>query len=90
MVNDIINEYNDYSDKKGSSKSALLTLLVIIAIIYYLYSIFFGEYSIGVMLDAKAKKERLLKEYNALQEENQKLQKKHFELIQLTPSEDAF
>ena len=90
MVNDIINEYNDYSDKKSNSKSALLTLLVIVALLYYLYSIFFGEYSIGVMLDAKAKKEKLLQEYNALQEENQKLQKKHFELIQLTPSEDAF
>jgi len=85
-----IDEYNDYSDKESDSKSALLKLIIFIAILLYLYSIFFGEYSLGVMLDAKAKKEKLLQEYNTLQQENQKLQKKHFELIQLTPSEDAF
>ena len=89
-MSNIIDEYNDYSDKESDSKSALLKLVIFIAVILYLYSIFFGEYSLGVMLDAKAKKEQLQNEYNKLQQENQKLQKKHFELIQLTPSEDAF
>ncbi len=89
-MSNTINEYNDYSDRESDSKSALLKLVIFIAIILYLYSIFFGEYSLGVMLDAKAKKEQLQQEYNTLQQENQKLQKKHFELIQLTPSEDAF
>jgi len=75
-------------EPKGGS--ALIKLLIFVALIIYFYSIFFGDYSISVLLDAKDKKEELLKEYNKLQNINQKLQKKHFEMIQLTPSEDAF
>ena len=93
MVNNIVENYNDYSrdeTKKKGRYSPLIKLLFFIALLLYLYSILFGEYSIGVMLDAKNKKERLLKEYNTLQSENQKLQKEHFEMIQLTPTEDSF
>ena len=92
LVNNIVENYNDYSadETKKEGSSPLIKLLFFLAILLYLYSILFGEYSIGVMLDAKKKKERLLEEYNTLQSENQKLQKKHFEMIQLTPTEDSF
>jgi len=82
--------YNDYEEKERKPLSLLAIIAIFIAIILYLRSILFGDYSIAVMLDAKSKKEQLTKEYNKLQEENQKLQKQHFEMIQLTPTEDAF
>jgi len=56
----------------------------------YFYSLFFGESAIGVLIDAKDREVKLVQEYNKIQNENQKLQKKHFELIQLTPQEDSF
>jgi len=90
-VNNLIEEdYNDYTEKERKILSLFVKFAMFIALLLYLYSILFGEYSISVLLDAKSKKERLEKEYNALQEKNQKLQKKHFEMIQLTPQEDAF
>jgi len=90
-VNDLVEEnYNDYTEKERKKISLFLKIAIFIAILLYLYSILFGEYSISVLLDAKSKKERLEKEYDALQNQNQKLQKKHFEMIQLTPQEDAF
>lgn len=91
MVNNIAEEnYNNYEEKERSKLSLLFKLIIFIAIVLYLRSILFGEYSISVLLNAKSKKEKLEKEYNALQNQNQKLQKKHFEMIQLTPQEDAF
>jgi len=90
-VNDLVEEnYNDYTEKERKKISLFLKIAIFIAILLYLYSILFGEYSISVLLDAKSKKERLEKEYDTLQNQNQKLQKKHFEMIQLTPQEDAF
>ena len=90
-MNSTIPDYNyKHEDSTKGGSSPLLKLLFFIAIALYLYSIIAGEYSIRVLLDAKHKKERLLDEYNTLQTENQKLQKKHFEMIQLTPTEDAF
>jgi len=90
-VNSILGD-SEYQDKQSRKKffSPLLKLIFFIALLAYIYSILFGEYSINVMLDAKKKKEHLLQEYNTLQSENQKLQKEHFEMIQLTPTEDSF
>jgi len=82
--------YSDYKKKERIPLSLIIKIVIFIAIILYLRSILFGDYSIAVLLNAKAKKEQLTKEYNKLQEENQKLQKQHFEMIQLTPDEDAF
>ncbi len=89
LVNKIL-EDSEYQEEQSGKKflSPLLKLLFFVALLLYLYSILFGEYSINVMLDAKKKKEHLLQEYNALQSENQKLQKEHFEMIQLTPTDD--
>ena len=90
-MSDFIEEIEQQSSQTQKGKlTFILWIFGIVATLFYLHSIFFGKYSIGVYLDAKSKKENLLKEYNTLQENNQKLQKKHFEMIQLTPSEDAF
>ena len=90
-MNSILGD-SEYQDGQNSKRgfAPLIKLLFFIVLLVYIYSILFGEYSISVMLDAKKKKEYLLKEYNTLQIENQKLQKKHFEMIQLTPTEDSF
>jgi len=76
--------------KKGFDFSGVIKFVILLIFMGYFYSIFFGESSIGVLLDAKDREAKLVTEYNKLQNENQKLQKKHFELIQLTPQEDSF
>jgi len=84
-----IENYNDYDSPRESFLKPY-HFIVIVFLVFYLYSIFFGSYSIGVLLDVKKRLNTLQQEYTQLQNENQKLQKKHFELIQLTPQEDAF
>ena len=71
-------------------KKFFIYLAGIIALLIYLHSILYGDYSISIYLDDKEKLKNLQKEYNSLQESNQKLQKEHFEMIQLTPDIDAF
>jgi len=78
------------STKREINSSIFLKLSLFIFLILYLYSLFFGESSIGVLQLAKERFNKLNIEYNKIQNENQKLQKKHFELIQLTPEEDTF
>ena len=89
MNNPLEDSCNEYK-KKSNILSFFVKFVISVALFLYLYTILFGEYSIGVLLDAKSKKKRLKKEYNILQDKNQKLQKKHFEMIQLTPQEDTF
>lgn len=67
-----------------------IVIVVTILVLSYFYSMFFGTSSMLVLLDLQDKKEQLDTEYNRLQNENQKLQKKYFELRQLTPDADAF
>lgn len=67
----------------------LVKILIFLAFVSYLYSLFYGESSVSVLLDAKNREAKLMQEYNNIQNENQKLQKKHFELIQLTPDEET-
>jgi cell division protein FtsB len=45
----------------------------------------YGENSLTVLNQLKEKKQGLLEEGKALKNENQKLQKEYFELIQLEP-----
>ncbi len=89
-MSDIVEDINCQNEEQERKRASLLPLILFILAIVYLYSILFGDYSIKVYLNVKNEKEKIVQEYNALQKENQKLQKKHFELIQLTPSEDAF
>ena len=89
--NDLIeNSQIEEITSQNRGPNPYLVIFIAIIVLAYLYSLTFGESSISVMLKAKWKKEELLREYNALQQENQKLQKKHFELIQLSPTKDAF
>ena len=85
-----IEELQKAPAKRRLNVRLLLKLLLIALFISYLYSLFYGESSIGVLQDAKSREAKLKEEYNKIQDENQKLQKKHFELIQLTPEEDDF
>ena len=78
------------SSKRQLNTSLLLKIFITIIFFSYLYSLFYGESSIGVLQAAKEREEQLRAEYNKTQHENQQLQKKHFELIQLTPEEDNF
>jgi cell division protein FtsB len=91
VIGDIL-EIAEAKKRKKEKKdySAFWAIVIAFAILAYFYSLIFGQNSISVMLNAKWKKEELLKEYNKLQTQNQKLQKEHFELIQLTPEQDAF
>jgi len=84
-----IENYNDYDAPKESFIKPYHFVLGLF-FLFYLYSLFFGSYSVGVLLDVKKRLKALNQEYTQLQNENQKLQKRHFELIQLTPKEDAF
>jgi len=78
------------NQEKKLNLKPLLALGAFVLFIAYLYALFFGERSIFVYQDDKKRLEELQKEYNTLQHQNQRLQKKYFELIQLTPDEDAF
>ncbi len=84
-----VENYNDYDSPRESFLKPY-HFIIAVFLLFYLYSIFFGNYSVGVLLDVKKRLATLKTEYMQLQNENQKLQKKHFELIQLTPQEDAF
>ena len=75
---------------KKSREYNIIVIVVTLALLGYFYFLIFGTSSAMVLLDIEAKKEKLDREYNKLQDQNQKLQKKYFELIQLTPDEDLF
>ncbi len=85
-----MNSLENNQEKRKFSFVPLIALGAVIGFILYFYALFFGERSIFVYIDAKNKLQELNNEYNTLQNQNQKLQKKYFELIQLTPDEDAF
>ncbi len=91
------NNHNDLNveeviqkEKREFNYPLFFELALYILILLVLYSLFFGDSSIGVLEDAKDLEAKSTQEYNAIEQENQKLQKKHFELIQLTPQEDSF
>jgi hypothetical protein len=78
------------SNKRGINGSLIFRIILFIILLFYLYSLFFGESSIGVLQDTKDRYNKLNSQYTKILDNNQKLQKKHFELIQLTPQEDSF
>lgn len=84
-----VENFNDY-DSVREKFFKPYHIVVLFFMLFYLYALFFGSYSVGVLVDVKKRLSALQTEYNSLQNENQQLQKKHFELIQLTPKEDAF
>jgi len=92
-----VNNHNDLNldevieqEKRELNISFVISSILYIVIAYLLFQLFFGESSIGVLQSALDREEKSTIEYNKIQQENQKLQKKHFELIQLTPQEDQF
>ena len=77
-------------ERRELNISFVISSILYIVIAYLIFQLFFGESSIGVLQSALDREEKSTIEYNKIQQENQKLQKKHFELIQLTPQEDQF
>ena len=76
--------------KRAFNIKLIVKIIISVFFISTLYSLFFGDSSIGVLQNAQERDLKLKSEYTKIQNENQKLQKKHFELIQLTPEEDSF
>ncbi len=79
-IDEIVN-----SNKEEFNYPLFIHTALYLTIGYLIYSTLFGDSSIGVLQDTKQREKRIVEEYNKLQDANQKLQKKHFELIQLTP-----
>jgi len=67
-----------------SLQSILLILLGIMLFSLYVGVLLFGENSLTVLEKIRKEKSDLLTEKFQLQRENQKLQKKYFELLQIT------
>ena len=77
------------NNPSGGINPYFLVILGIFLVVY-IFNLLFGTNSLFALIETKSRKERLLKEYERLQRENQELQKNYFELIQLTPDTDAF
>jgi len=71
-----------------SLKTILVTLIGILLFGVYMGILLYGENSLSVWTQLKDKKEHLLKEEKELKQQNQKLQKRFFELKQLEPKEE--
>ena len=84
-IDDILGQ----NDNKNRFRPILI-VAIILAVLMYLYALFFGESSLQVYFKTKWKKEELMQDYKILQEQNQKLQKEYFELIQLTPDASLY
>jgi len=67
-----------------SLRSLLLIVAGILLFGLYVGVLLFGENSLEVLNGLKREKAQLLSEKHRLQNENQKLQKKYFELLQIT------
>jgi cell division protein FtsB len=67
-----------------SLRSLLLILIGILLFGLYVGALLFGENSLEVLDDLQREKSQLTLEKNRLQRDNQKLQKRYFELLQIT------
>jgi hypothetical protein len=67
-----------------SLKSLVLIFVGIILFVWYVRILLFGENSLTVLNQLREEKANLLQESQTLKLSNQKLQKKYFELIQLS------
>jgi len=70
-----------------SFKTFLVTALGILLFGIYVGILMYGENSLTVLNQLKAKKQELLQEKRAIKIKNQRLQKEFFELKQLEPKE---
>ncbi len=70
-----------------SIKAVLVTTIVILLFGIYIGILLYGENSLTVLNQLKAKKQNLTREAVILKSENKKLQKRYFELKQLEQKE---
>ncbi len=80
------NSYHDgLEDWFGFSlKNLLLILIGTIIFGFYIGSLFYGENSVSALKRLEKDKKELKSEVKLLKKENQRLQKKYFELLQLS------
>jgi hypothetical protein len=71
-----------------SLKTILITFIGILLFGIYMGILLYGENSLSVLSQLRDKKQSLLQQEKALKLQNQKLQKKFFELKQLEPKEE--
>jgi len=70
-----------------SIKAVLITTIGILLFGIYVGIVMYGQNSLTVLHQLKEKKLAFLEESKILKNQNKKLQKKYFELIQLEPKE---
>ena len=85
IADEIISESNDSTKTRYS----VISIMALIFFVLYLYSMFLGKTSIFTLFKLEDQRNELKEEFNKLQNENEQLQKKYFELRQLTTDEDA-
>jgi len=73
-----------------SLKSIVFILIGVVLFVWYVAVLLFGENSLSVLYDLKHEKESLQKQSQSLKLSNQKLQKKYFELIQLSSDQSLY
>ena len=71
-----------------SLKTILVTLIGILLFGVYMGILLYGENSLSILSQLGDKKESLLNQEKVLKLQNQKLQKRYFELKQLEPKEE--
>jgi cell division protein FtsB len=67
---------------------AFFLVLVVIGLGIYVGNLLYGKNSLEVLLNLQEKKEMFKNEIEKYKQENAKLQKEYFELLQLEPGED--
>ncbi len=73
-----------------SLRSIIFILIGVTLFVWYVATLLFGENSLSVLYELKQEKETLQKQSQTLKLSNQKLQKKYFELIQLSGDQSLY
>ncbi len=81
---------NDKEWLDFSLKSIIVILVGVTLFVWYVGVLLFGENSLSVFYKLKNEKESLQKQAQSLKLSNQKLQKKYFELIQLSGDQSMY
>ncbi len=73
-----------------SLRSIIVILVGVSLFVWYVVSLLFGENSLSVLNKLENEKEILFKQSKSLKLSNQELQKKYFELIQLSGDQSMY
>jgi len=82
-VSRVKKEENSNDVIEFSFRRFILISIAILLFAFYLKAILFGENSLSILEKVQDKKRQLLQEKYRLQRDNQRLQKRYFELLQV-------